>query len=79
MYMPPEWGVTFVVMTILLASVFLVALPLWLLARILHKAGYSAWWGLLGLLPTVNIVMLWVFAYAQWPALAGEDSAPRRQ
>jgi hypothetical protein len=26
---------------------------------------------LLGLVPVVNFVVLWVFAYARWPALDG--------
>ena len=42
---------------------------LWLHARILHKAGYSRLWSLVMILPPVNIVMIWVFAFADWPAL----------
>ncbi len=37
--------------------------------KILNRAGYSGWWSLLGLLPIVNVIALWVFAYAKWPAL----------
>ena len=33
--------------------------------KILHKAGYSGWW----FIPLVNIIFLWVFAYADWPSL----------
>src|SRR5262249_3353296 len=36
---------------------------------ILRKAGYSGWWCLLGFVPIVNIVMLWVFAFSEWPNL----------
>jgi uncharacterized membrane protein YhaH (DUF805 family) len=36
---------------------------------ILRKAGYSGWWCLLGFVPIVNIVMIWVFAFADWPNL----------
>jgi len=36
---------------------------------ILRKAGYSGWWCLLGFVPIVNIVMFWVFAFAEWPSL----------
>jgi uncharacterized membrane protein YhaH (DUF805 family) len=36
---------------------------------ILRKAGYSGWWCLLGFVPIVNIVMLWVFAFSEWPSL----------
>jgi uncharacterized membrane protein YhaH (DUF805 family) len=38
-------------------------------AKILMKAGYSGWWCLIGFVPIVNIIMLWVFAYADWPSL----------
>ena len=38
-------------------------------AKILVKAGYSGWWCLIGFVPIVNIIMLWVFAFADWPSL----------
>lgn len=41
-------------------------------AKILHKAGYSGWWCLLLLVPLVNIVMIYVFAFADWPTLRGQ-------
>ena len=37
--------------------------------KILHKAGYSGWWCVLWFVPLVNIIMLWVFAFASWPNL----------
>ena len=37
--------------------------------KILRKAGYSGWWCLLGLVPLLNIIMIWVFAFATWPNL----------
>jgi uncharacterized membrane protein YhaH (DUF805 family) len=50
--------------------VFLIlAIAIWLPVRILRKAGYSGWWFLLGLVPIVNVVMIWVFAFADWPRL----------
>ena len=36
---------------------------------ILRKAGFSGWWCLLGFVPIVNIIMIWVFALADWPNL----------
>jgi len=36
---------------------------------ILRKAGYSGWWCLILLVPLVNIIMIYVFAFADWPAL----------
>ena len=38
--------------------------------KILGKAGYSGWWVLLLFVPLVNAVMVWVFAFADWPSLA---------
>ena len=44
----------------------IVAVPV---VKILHKAGYSGWWAILWFIPIVNIVVIWIFAFAQWPAL----------
>jgi uncharacterized membrane protein YhaH (DUF805 family) len=38
-------------------------------SKILAKAGYSGWWCLLALVPILNIIMLWVFAFSSWPNL----------
>ena len=43
-------------------------LPLWFFGKAVGKAGFSPWWVLFAVVPIVNIVMLWVFAYAKWPA-----------
>jgi Na+/melibiose symporter-like transporter len=37
--------------------------------KILQKAGYSGWWCLIVFVPLVNIIMFYVFAFANWPAL----------
>jgi hypothetical protein len=44
---------------------------LFFFSRVLKKAGYSPWWAALGVVPIVNIILLWVFAFARWPALPG--------
>ncbi|WP_186118656.1 hypothetical protein [Burkholderia gladioli] len=36
-------------------------------ARILRKAGFSGWLCLLLLVPVVNLLMYWVFAFVRWP------------
>ena len=51
------------------AALAFVAVAYWLIVRILHKAGYSGWWCLTMLLPVVNLIMVWVFAFASWPRL----------
>ena len=38
--------------------------PLW---RIVGKAGFNGALSLLSLIPLVNIVMFWVFAFVKWP------------
>jgi hypothetical protein len=47
--------------------------PPWMIIR---KAGYNGWWILLYLVPLVNVVMLWVFAFANWPNLAKHQAPP---
>jgi hypothetical protein len=39
-------------------------IPVW---RIVQKAGFHGALSLLGLIPIVNIVLLWVFAFVKWP------------
>jgi hypothetical protein len=39
--------------------------PVW---KVVAKAGYSGAWALLILVPVVNIAALWVFACARWPS-----------
>jgi hypothetical protein len=38
--------------------------PLW---RIVGKAGFHPAFSLLGLVPIVNIIFLWIFAFVKWP------------
>ena len=35
--------------------------------KLLRRAGYSPWLAILAVIPVVNLVALWVFAYAHWP------------
>ena len=45
------------------------------LMQIIHKAGYSRAWVLILLIPIVNVIMLWVFAFSRWPVLARQGLA----
>lgn len=58
-----------------LLGLVLLTVPIVMIARVLRRAGYSPWWVLLVLVPLVNLIALWVFAYARWPAI---DEAPPR-
>jgi uncharacterized membrane protein YhaH (DUF805 family) len=59
----------------LLITILLIALiAIWPTVRILHKAGYSGWWSLIAFVPLVNLVMLYIFAFAaSWPNLIGRQ------
>jgi len=35
--------------------------------QIIHKAGYSRAWVLIGFVPVVNLIFLWIFAFSRWP------------
>jgi hypothetical protein len=51
----------------LLFNLALVALLVWLHARIARKAGYSPLWALTILLPPVYLVTAWAAALVPWP------------
>ncbi len=42
----------------------IIIVPAW---RIVSKAGYSGALSFLLLIPLVNIILLWVFAFVKWP------------
>jgi uncharacterized membrane protein YraQ (UPF0718 family) len=39
------------------------------IAKILGRAGLNKWWTIAFLVPFLNLVALWIFAYARWPAV----------
>jgi len=53
----------------LIVAIIVLAIILVPFVTIIRKAGYSGWWVLLWFVPLVNIIMLWVFAFSDWPAL----------
>lgn len=52
-----------------LLMVFIFIFPFW---KIVAKAGYSGAWSLLAFVPIVNFIMLWVFAFANWPRIRSD-------
>ena len=42
---------------------------LWLGTKIMDKAGLNKMYVLYLLIPVVNIIMIWVFAFTNWPNL----------
>ncbi len=61
-------------------SAFYIILPifviftLWLGTLILDKAGFDKKWVLCLLIPVVNLFMIWVFAFTDWPNLKKDVS-----
>jgi hypothetical protein len=51
---------------ILVVILVLNAIPI---SKILGRVGLNKWWTIAFLVPFVNIVALWIFAHARWPAL----------
>jgi len=49
--------------------VFVFILNTWMNILILRKAGYSLWWLLVTFIPIANIIIIWVFAFSDWPNL----------
>jgi len=37
------------------------------LGRILSRAGFSPLWSIVAFIPIVNLIALWLFAFADWP------------
>lgn len=52
-----------------LIIISLVAFILWilLLIKIIKKSGFSGWWVLVTLIPVLNLIFIWVFAFIKWP------------
>ena len=57
----------FGIMELIIFILFFVLFPLLISRPIAKKAGYSGWWALMMIIPLVNVIMVWVFAFAKWP------------
>lgn len=66
------FGLGFGELLFMLVPLLLVLVPAW---RILRKAGFSGGWSLLILIPLVNLLALYAFAFTEWPV---ERHSPRR-
>jgi predicted PurR-regulated permease PerM len=51
----------------------------WCCVRILARSGHSRWWALPMVVPGVNLVLIWLFAYARWPRLDERRPIPPEQ
>ncbi len=59
----------FGILLIVVAYGIILLIPAWMIVK---KAGYNPALSLLILVPLVNLVMLYVFAFSQWPEHRGE-------
>ncbi len=58
------------IMTTFNGIIWLIVAVLFLVpsVKILHRTGHSGWWVVLWLVPVVNLIFLWIFAYTRLPA-----------
>jgi hypothetical protein len=54
---------------IIFAAVAMVIVVVWPMMRICEKAGFPSWYGLFGLVPVANVLLLWFLAFVPWPAM----------
>jgi hypothetical protein len=59
--------------------IVLFALIIWafvaVFGRVANRAGYSRWWLVTLFVPILNLIMLWVFAFASWPVFNARRQA----
>ena len=58
-------------LVMMLIFAVLIILPFWF---IFSKAGFSRWLSLLMVVPIVNVIMLYVFAFSDWPSLQKKNN-----
>ena len=56
---------------------FILILLLILNMNILQKSGRHGLWAFLIFIPPLYIIMVWIFAFADWPALKKRDDAEK--
>jgi hypothetical protein len=67
----PELLIIFLIGVFL--SAFVVA-PFW---KIATKAGYPGWYALAYFIPFLNVIVLWWFAFSEWPIQRGLEGRRR--
>ncbi|UQX87887.1 DUF805 domain-containing protein [Jatrophihabitans telluris] len=60
-------GAITLVIALLAIYVAVVVVLIWAYVRIIRRAGYSGWWILAGLVPLLNVIMMLLFAFKEWP------------
>lgn len=47
---------------------------IWPACRIARRLGFSPWLGIVAVIPLANLVLLWVVAYTDWPAVQSRSA-----
>jgi hypothetical protein len=68
-YFGPETIMPIASVIAAVGGVFLIIWPVW---RICSRAGFPGALGLLIMVPFLNVVLLYVLAFAEWPALRNQ-------
>ena len=55
-----------------------IAIPFILFTPILRKSGFSAWWSLCFFIPVINVMLVWVFAFIEWPVQKEHNKSFKR-
>lgn len=55
----------------------MILLTLYPVGRILGRLGYSPWWALLAMVSPLNVIGLWILAFARWPVEDAGGDPPR--
>jgi len=61
------FGIGFPEVMVIVAILLILIIPTYFVAKVLNKAGFSGWFSLLSLVPVINVICLWVFAFIEWP------------
>jgi len=69
---PGPSGVLLLLLFILIAVGYFA----WCCVRILTRAGHSPLWAIPMVVPGLNLVLIWLFAYARWPRLEVREPIP---
>ncbi|MGE0627422.1 MAG: hypothetical protein AB7O43_06310 [Hyphomicrobiaceae bacterium] len=70
-----EWGYAYGFSIGPVGVLVITALLVWPVWRICQKAGYPGPMALLVLIPVVNLIFLYWFAFSDWPSLKKEERA----
>jgi hypothetical protein len=60
-------------LVVLLVLLLGMSLSLWVAVRVARKAGFSGWWSLTLIIPLVNLLVIYWFAYVSWPRIDSEE------